>query len=117
MDSVVGIVDVLSLAFSSCQDKSEQDELMGYLNKYMYVPQCQNFIINHVRNLKSGNTEELQHIYQELMQKGDLELAKKVNTLVNGEVSISEESYAKLESYFESQIFPKHIESNLTHFI
>lgn len=113
MDGLVGIVDVLTPAFTCCQEKREQDELMGYLNGYLHLPQCQSFIMNNVRNLKNGNTEELQQIYQQLMQKGEVDLAAKVNSLVSGEVSISDELYMTLESYFKTENFYKDVESRL----
>lgn len=113
MDSLVGIVDELTPIFACLQDKREQDELMSYVNKYLYVPQCQNFIMNNVRNLKDGNTDELRQIYQELMQKGESDLANKVNNLVSGDTSISEELSITLESYFKSAQFYRDVENNL----
>lgn len=116
MESGAGFVNVLAPVFSCCHEQREQDELMGYLNKYLHLPQCQNFIVNHVRNLKSGNTEELQQIGQELMQRGQPDLAKQINSLVSGEVGISEELYTQLESYFKSAEFYKDVENKLTCF-
>lgn len=116
MESLVGFVNVLAPVFSCCHEQREQDELMGYMNKYLHFPQCQSFIINHVRNLKSGNTEELQQISQELMQRGQIDLANQLNTLVSGKAGISEELYTRLESYFKSAEFYKDVEDNLTGF-
>ncbi|MBC8016170.1 MAG: hypothetical protein H7X79_10575 [Sporomusaceae bacterium] len=116
MESLVGFVNVLAPVFSCCHEQREQDELMGYLNKYLHLPQCQSFIVNHVRNLKSGNTEELQQIGQELMQRGQFDLAKQINTLVSREGGISEELYTRLESYFKSADFYKDVENNLIGF-
>lgn len=112
MDSVVGIIDDLTSVFTCWQDKQD-DELMSYMNQYLYLPQCQTFIINNVNNIKNGRTEGLQQIYRELMQRGELVAAQKVNTLVSGDRVISEESYVLLENYFKSEEFYKKLESNL----
>lgn len=112
MDGVRNIINDLASVFS-WQDKREQDELMGYLNKYMYLPQCQNFIINNIRNVKDGKTEELRQVYQELIQNNELELAQKISFLLNKENVISEESYKLLEVYLGSEKFNKDIESVL----
>lgn len=112
MDSVVGIVDDLTSVFTCWQDKQD-DELMSYMNQYLYLPQCQNFIINNVNNIKNGRTEGLQQIYRELMQRGELVAAQKLNTLVTGDSVISEESYILLKNYFKSEEFYKKLESNL----
>lgn len=112
MDSIVGIVEDLTSVFTCWQDKQD-DELMSYMNQYLYLPQCQNFIINNVNNIKNGRTEELQQIYKELMQRGELVVAQKVNTLVSGDSIISKESYILLENYFKSEEFYKKLENNL----
>ncbi|GMB00947.1 hypothetical protein [Pelosinus sp. IPA-1] len=112
MDGVRNIINDLASVFS-WQDKREQDELMGYLNKYMYLPQCQNFIINNIRNVKDGNTEELRQVYQELIQNNELELAQKISFLLNEENVISEETYKLLEVYLRSEKFNKDVESVL----
>ena len=112
VDGVRNIINDLVSIFS-WQDKREQDELMGYLNKYMYLPQCQNFIINNIRNIKDGKTEELKQVYQELIQNNELELAQKISFLLNEENVISEESYKLLEVYLESEKFNKDMESIL----
>lgn len=112
MDSVRNIINDLASVFS-WQNKKEQDELMGYLNKYMYLPQCQNFIINNIRNVKDGKTEELRQVYQELIQNNELELAQKISFLLNEENGISEESYKLLEVYLGSEKINKDVESVL----
>jgi uncharacterized protein (UPF0297 family) len=113
MDSIVGIVDDLMSVFTCWQGKHEEDELMSYMNQYLYLPQCQNFIIMNINNIKNGKTEELQQIYKELMQRGELVLAQKVNILVSGDSAISDESYVLLENYFKSEEFYKKLESTL----
>lgn len=115
MEGVVNIVDALTSIYS-WQGKKEQDELMGYLTKYLYFPQCQNFIVNNARNLRNGNTEELRQIYQALMQGGEVDLAKKVENLLSGEFTISEELYTALESYVKSDTFYKEVENALIDF-
>lgn len=112
MDGIRNIINDLALAFS-WQDKREQYDLMGYLNKYMYLPQCQNFIINNIRNVKDGKTEELRQIYQELIKNNEFELAQKISFLLNEENLIPEESYKLLEVYLVSEKFNKDIENVL----
>jgi hypothetical protein len=113
MNSVEGIVDDLTSVFTCWQDKQEEDELMSYMNQYLYLPQCQNFIITNVNNIRNGKTEELQQIYKELMQRGELVVAQKLNSLVSRDSAISEESYLLLENYFKSEEFYKKLESTL----
>jgi hypothetical protein len=113
MDHLTNIVNILTSTYCCWQEKREQDEVMEYLNKYLYLPHCEKFIINSVRDLKNGNTEELKKIGQEFVKHGELELANKVNTLVNGEVSISEELYTAVESYLNSSLFHKEVETYL----
>jgi hypothetical protein len=113
MQDGVEIVDTLTSVFTCWQDRQKEDELMGYLNQYLYLPQCQNFIMTNVINMKNGKTEELQHIYKELIQRGEFALAQKVNFLVSGDITISEESYTLLESYFKSEDFYKKLENAL----
>ena len=113
MDDGVRVVDTLTSVFTYWQDRQKEDEVMGYLNQYLYLPQCQNFIITNVNNMKNGKTEELQQIYKELMQRGEVDLAQKVNTLVNGDINMSEESYILLEAYFKSEDFYKKLENTI----
>ncbi|WP_407798199.1 hypothetical protein, partial [Staphylococcus aureus] len=80
---------------------------------YLYLPQCQNFIITIINNMKNGKTEELQHIYKKLMERNEFVLAQEVNTLVSGEITISEESFILLETYFKSEQFYKKLENTL----
>jgi len=110
VDGIAGIVDDLTSVFTCWHDKQKEDELMDYLNQYLYLPQCQNFVITNVNNIKNGNTEELQQMYKELMQRGEFALAQKINTFVNGDITISEESYILLETYFKSEDFYKKLE-------
>lgn len=117
MERLTNIVNILTSTYCSWQEKREQDEVMEYLNKYLYLPHCEKFIMNSVRNLKNGNTEELKKISQEFVKHGELELAGKVNTLVNGEVSIPEELYLAVESYLNSSLFHKKIETHLANSI
>ena len=116
MKNVVDVADALTSIYS-WQDKRDQDELMGYLNKYLYFPQCQKFIVANVKNIRSGNTQDLQQIYQKLMQGGEVDLAKKVELLISGEFSISEDFFTKLELYIESDIFYRNIEHTLTNIV
>lgn len=113
MDNGVGIVDALTSVFTCWQDRQEEDELMDYMNHYLYLPQCRNFIITNVNNIKNGKTEELEQVYKELMQRGKVALAQKVNSLVCGDITISEESYILLETYFKSEDFYKKLENTL----
>lgn len=117
MDHLTNIVNILTSTYCSWQEKREQDEVMEYLNKYLYLPHCEKFIMNSVRNLKNGNTEELKKICQEFVKHGELELASQVNTLVNGEVSISEELYPAVESYLNSSLFHEKVETYLANSI
>jgi len=117
MDNLTNIVNILTSTYCCWQEKREQDEVMEYLNKYLYLPHCEKFIMNSVRNLKNGNPEELKKIGQELIKHGELELASNVNTLVNGEVSISEELYTAVESYLNSNLFHKEVETYLANSI
>ncbi len=117
MDHLTNIVNILTSTYCSWQEKREQDEVMEYSNRYLYLPHCEKFIMNSVRNLKDGNTEELKKICQEFVKHGELELAGKVDTLVNGEVSIPEELYAAVESYLNSSLFHQKIETHLVNSI
>ncbi|MDF2635532.1 MAG: hypothetical protein K0R78_2406 [Pelosinus sp.] len=112
MEKVVSIANTLTSIFSGWQSKKE-DNLMEYLNTYLFLPQCEKFIINTVNELQSGNTKGLERIYKELMQKGDLTLAQTVGTLVSGEFAISKESNVLLESYVKSENFYKELEKTL----
>jgi hypothetical protein len=117
MDHLNNIVNVLTATYCCWQEKKEQDEVMEYSNKYLYLPHCEKFIMNSVCNLKNGNTEELKKICKEFVKHGELELASKVNTLVNGEVSIPEELYTAVESYLNSSLFHKKVETYLANSI
>lgn len=111
MENVVSVTNTLTSIFS-WQNKKE-DNIMGYLNTYLFLPQCEKFIINSVNDLKNGNTEGMEKIYKELMQMGNLELAQTVKHLVSGELAISQESYVLLESYVKSEDFYKQLEQTL----
>lgn len=117
MDHLTNIVNVLTSTYCCWQEKREQDEVMEYLNQCLYVPHCEKFIMNSVRNLKNGNTEELKKISQEFVKHGEMELASKVNTLINEEVSIPEELCAAVESYLNSSLFHKNVEKYLANSI
>lgn len=107
------LTNILTSTYCCWQEKREQDEVMEYLNKYLYVPHCEKFIMNTMDNLKNGNTEELKKVYRDLVKYGELDLANKVNTLVNGEVSIPEELYTAVESYLNSSVFHNKVEGYL----
>jgi uncharacterized protein (UPF0297 family) len=113
MEEGFEIVDTLTSVFTYWQDRQETDELLSYMNQYLYLPQCRNFIIANLNNMKNRKTEELHQIYEELMQRGESVLAQKVNTLVSGDNTISEESYILLENYSKTAEFNKKLESTL----
>lgn len=113
MDHVTDIVNILTSTYCCWQENRKQDEVMEYANKYLYVPHCEKFVINSVRDLNNGNAEELKKIYKIFVKHGELELANKVNTLVNREVRIPAELCAAVEAYVHSDIFHNKIESYL----
>lgn len=116
MQSLTNVVNVLTASFNYYQGKRGQDELMGYMNTYLSLPQCQHFVMNQVHNIKSGNTAELGKIYEELMENRKFDLAQKVKPFISGEATISEELYTALELYFKSESFHKHVEENVIHY-
>lgn len=69
------------------------------------TPEKHETIAAWVYELKTGNIKELTEIHQELIYTGNVELARKVNKLIESACQISEESYILIESYIESEKF------------
>lgn len=56
-----------------------------------------------INDLQTQDQQLLKSIQQELIQKGQLELAEKINTILSDEFKVSPESFVILKSYLNSE--------------
>jgi hypothetical protein len=70
------------------------------------IEEFDKIIMNNTNTMVHGHSIELSKIERELRREGLLELAKKINTLINDTKKTSQEAYIILDSYMKNYYGP-----------
>lgn len=97
------IVDIIIRVYVLWRDYLK--ETKKDTNKEVFLQECPEFVKDNFQELKDGNSDLLLEIHRELIHKGELKLAQKVNSAIYSLIQYPEGTYIILESYLESEKF------------
>ena len=92
------IVSTLLAVFAYMDGLRTKKQLLAAINSN-FVDRVEEAI----NDLQTQDQKLLKSIQQELIQKGQLELAEKINTILSDEFKVSPESFVILKSYLNSE--------------
>ena len=92
------IVSTLLAVFAYMDGLRTKKQLLAAINSN-FVDRVEEAI----NDLQTQDQQLLKSIQQELIQKGQLELAEKINTILSDEFKVSPESFVILKSYLNSE--------------
>ena len=108
MESILISILLASLAYLDGLRTKKQ--LLAAIDSNKYEERLEDAI----NDLQTKDQQLLKGIQQELIQKGQLDLAEKINTLLNGEFKVSPESFIILKASLTSdQLYKSAMDSNL----
>ena len=100
MESI--IISVLIAAFAYFDGLKTKKQLLIAINSIEIQRKYQEWISAGIKDFQTKDKKLLKSIQQELIQKGQVDLARKMNDIIDDEYKISQESFILLESYLES---------------